>query len=333
MLKNSSILITGGTGSFGHSFVPLTLKKYNPKRLVIFSRDEMKQWEMSKIFKDDPRVRFFIGDVRDKNRLHRALYNVDFVVHAAAAKIVTTAEYDPFECTKTNINGAMNLIDVCIDQNVKKVVALSTDKASSPINLYGATKLVSDKLFTASNSSYAGGHKTRFSVARYGNVIGSRGSVIPFFMSMKNHKELPITDPRMTRFMISVEQGVKLVWRIFQDMMGGEIYIKKIPSMKVTDIAKVIAPKAKHKIIGIRPGEKLHEEMISRDDSHSTYEYSDYFKILPQINDWQNDNLRIKNGKRLPEGFTYSSNKNNEWMTKSDLRKWIITNKDFIGKI
>ena len=192
MLKNSSILITGGTGSFGHTFVPLTLKKYNPKRLVIFSRDEMKQWEMAKLFKDDPRVRFFIGDVRDKDRLHRALYNVEFVVHAAATKIVPTAEYNPFECIKTNIDGAMNLIDACIDQNIKRVVALSTDKASSPINLYGATKLASDKLFTASNSSYASGHKTRFSVVRYGNVMGSRGSIIPFFMSLKDHGELPI---------------------------------------------------------------------------------------------------------------------------------------------
>ena len=332
MLKNSSILITGGTGSFGHSFVSLTLKKYNPKRLVIFSRDEMKQWEMAKLYKDDSRVRFFIGDVRDKDRLHRALHNVDFVVHAAAAKIVTTAEYDPFECTKTNIIGAMNLIDTCIDQQVKKVVALSTDKASSPINLYGATKLVSDKLFTASNSSYAGGHKTSFSVARYGNVIGSRGSVIPFFLSLKESGELPITDERMTRFMISVEQGVELVWKIFDDMLGGEIYVKKIPSMKITDIAKVVAPNAKHKIIGIRPGEKLHEEMISEDDSNSTYEYADYYKILPQINEWRKDNLRIKNGKKVSEGFIYSSINNKIWMTKSDLKNWLHANKKFIGK-
>ena len=227
MLKNSSILITGGTGSFGHSFVPLTLKKYNPKRLVIFSRDEMKQWEMAKHFNDDRRVRFFIGDVRDKNRLHRALNNIDYVVHAAATKIVPTAEYNPFECIKTNINGAMNLIDACIDQNVKKVVALSTDKASSPINLYGATKLASDKLFTASNSSYAGGHKTSFSVVRYGNVMGSRGSIIPLFVSLKNKDELPITDERMTRFMITLEKGVELVWKAFEDMVGGEIYVKK----------------------------------------------------------------------------------------------------------
>ena len=334
MLKKSSILITGGTGSFGHSFARLTLKKYNPSRLVIFSRDEMKQWEMKKLYNDDPRVRFFIGDVRDKDRLHRALHGIDFVVHAAATKIVPTAEYNPFECIKTNINGAMNLIDACIDNNVNRVVALSTDKASSPINLYGATKLASDKLFTASNSSYAGGFKTKFSVVRYGNVMGSRGSVIPFFMSLKDKQELlPITDERMTRFMISLEAGVELVWHAFKDMVGGEIYIKKIPSIKIVDIAKVIAPKLKHKIIGIRPGEKLHEQMISIDDANSTYEYSNYYKILPQINEWGRDNLRIKNGKKVPEDFIYSSNNNLDWMKKSDLKKWIEKNKKFIGKI
>ena len=333
MLDNSSILITGGTGSFGHSFVTLTLKKYKPKRLIIFSRDEMKQWEMAKLFKDNARVRFFIGDVREKDRLHRALHKVDFVVHAAATKIVPTAEYNPFECIKTNINGAMNLIDACIDQNVKRVLALSTDKASSPINLYGATKLASDKLFTASNSSYAGGHKTCFSVVRYGNVMGSRGSVIPFFLSLKNQGELPITDERMSRFMISLEEGVKLVWKAFEDMVGGEIYVKKAKSIKVTDIAKVIAPKAKHKIIGIRPGEKLHEQMIGSDDSSSTYEYSDYYKILPQINEWRNDSLRIKNGKRVSEGFIYSSDNNQEWMTKSELQKWLDANKSYFVKI
>ena len=333
MFNNSSILITGGTGSFGHSFASLTLKKYNPDRLVIFSRDEMKQWEMAKLFQDDPRIRFFIGDVRDKDRLHRALHNIDFVVHAAATKIVPTAEYNPFECVKTNINGAMNLIDACIDQKVKQVVALSTDKASSPINLYGATKLASDKLFTASNSSYAGGHNTSFSVVRYGNVMGSRGSVIPFFKSLKEQVELPITDERMTRFMISLEQGVELVWHAFEDMLGGEIYVKKIPSMKLTDIANTIAPKAKHKIIGVRPGEKLHEQMISSDDANATYEYTNYYKILPQINEWVNDILRIKDGKKVPEGFIYSSDNNSEWMTKSDLKKWINENKDYIGKI
>ena len=333
MLKNSSVLITGGTGSFGHSFVSLTLKKYNPKRLIIFSRDEMKQWEMAKKFNNDSRVRFFIGDVRDKDRLHRALQGVDFVVHAAATKIVPTAEYNPFECIKTNINGAMNLIDACIDQKVKRVVALSTDKASSPINLYGATKLASDKLFIASNSTYARGNTTRFSVVRYGNVMGSRGSIIPFFLTLKNSGEIPITDTRMTRFLISLEQGVDLVWHASKDMLGGEIYVKKIPSMKVTNIAKIIAPSAKHKIIGIRPGEKLHEQMIGESDSYSTYDYPKYYKILPQINNWAKDSSRIKNGKKVPEGFIYSSEKNADWMTKSDLKKWINTNKNNIGKI
>ena len=333
MLHNSSILITGGTGSFGHSFVQLTLKKYNPKRLIILSRDEMKQWEMAKLFKDDERVRFFIGDVRDKDRLHRALHNVDYVVHAAATKIVPTAEYNPFECIKTNVNGAMNLIDACIDQKVRRVVALSTDKASSPINLYGATKLASDKLFIASNSSYASSHKTSFSVVRYGNVMGSRGSIIPFFMSLKDKALLPVTDERMTRFMISLDQGVELVWHAFEDMVGGELYIKKIPSIKVTDIAEAIAPNAKREIIGIRPGEKLHEQMIGSDDSYSTYEYSGYYKILPQINNWGSDNLRIKGGKKISEGFIYSSESNSEWMTKSELQKWIDENQKYIGKI
>ena len=333
ILKNSSILVTGGTGSFGQAFVRLTLKKYNPKRLVVFSRDEMKQWEMAKKFNNDPRIRFFIGDVRDKERLHRALYGVDFVVHAAATKIVPTAEYNPFECIKTNINGAMNLIDACIDQNVKRVVALSTDKASSPINLYGATKLASDKLFVASNSSYVGGHDTKFSVVRYGNVMGSRGSVIPFFMSIKDQDFIPITDERMTRFMISLDKGVELVWQAFDDMQGGEIYVKKIPSIRITDIASVIAPKSKFKIIGIRPGEKLHEQMISTEDSYYTYEYSDYFKILPQINDWNKGKGRIKKGVKVVSGFNYSSDKNLEWMTKADLQAWLDVNKNYIGKI
>ncbi|WP_435166629.1 UDP-N-acetylglucosamine 4,6-dehydratase (inverting) [Candidatus Pelagibacter bacterium nBUS_28] len=333
MLKNSSILITGGTGSFGQKFTQLTLKKFKPKRLIIFSRDEMKQWEMAKLFKDDKRIRFFIGDVRDKDRLHRALQNVDYVVHAAATKIVPTAEYNPFECIKTNINGAMNLVDACIDQKIKRVIALSTDKASSPINLYGATKLASDKLFIASNSTYARGNQTRFSVVRYGNVMGSRGSVMPFFLSLKENKELPITDKRMTRFMISLDQGVELVWHAFKDMVGGEIYVKKIPSMKVTDIAKVIAPRAKHKIIGIRPGEKLHEQMISLDDSNTTYEYKNHYKILPQIYEWARDNFRIKNGKKVSKGFIYSSENNGQWMTKAELHKWIVKNYSHIGKI
>ena len=331
MKKNSSILITGGTGSFGQRFVPLTLKKYNPKRLVIFSRDEMKQWEMAKLFKDDRRVRFFIGDVRDKERLYRALESIDYVVHAAATKIVPTAEYNPFECIKTNINGAMNLIETCIDQEVKQVVALSTDKASSPVNLYGSTKLASDKLFIASNTSYAGGHKTSFSVVRYGNVMGSRGSIIPFFLSQKNQKTIPITDERMTRFMITLEQGISLVWHAFNDMIGGEIYVKKIPSIKVTDIAKAIAPESKFKIIGIRPGEKLHEQMISIEDGYTTFEYKDHFKILPQLNNWAVDQKRIKKGKKVKEGFVYSSENNIDWMTKTYLKNWIKTNKKFIG--
>ena len=323
MLKHSSILITGGTGSFGHSFVPLTLKKYNPKRLVIFSRDEMKQWEMAKLFKDDPRVRFFIGDVRDKDRLHRALHNIDFVVHAAATKIVPTAEYNPFECIKTNINGAMNLIDACIDQNVKKVVALSTDKASSPINLYGATKLASDKLFIASNSSYAGGYETRLAVVRYGNVIGSRGSVIPFFISIKDKDVIPITDPRMTRFMMTLEQGVKMAWHAFDDMLGGEIYVHKAPSIKVVDIASAIAPKAKQEIVGIRSGEKIHEQMIGSEDSPTTYEYNWHYKILPQLNNWSKEKKRFKNGTKVKEGFIYSSDKNSQWMKQDELLSWI----------
>jgi len=326
MLKNSSILITGGTGSFGHSFVPLTLKKYNPKRLVIFSRDEMKQWEMAKLFKDDSRVRFFIGDVRDKDRLYRALHKIDFAVHAAATKIVPTAEYNPFECIKTNVNGAMNLIDACIDQNVKKIVALSTDKASSPINLYGATKLASDKLFIASNASYAGAHRTRFAIVRYGNVMGSRGSVIPFFLSIKDKGKIPITDPRMTRFMITLEKSVKMVWHAFADMFGGEIYVNKSPSMKIVDVAKVIAPKAKQEIIGIRSGEKLHEQMISAEDSYTTYEYLNYFKILPTIYDLKIKKNIIKNGIKVPEHFNYNSQNNSEWMEKKDLQAWIDRN-------
>jgi len=333
MLENSSILITGGTGSFGHAFIPLTLQKYNPRRLVIFSRDEMKQWEMAKLFKNDPRVLFFIGDVRDKDRLYRALDRVDYVVHAAATKIVPTAEYNPFECIKTNIDGAMNVIDAAIDRGVKRVVALSTDKASSPINLYGATKLASDKLFVASNSSYALGHDTTFSVVRYGNVMGSRGSVIPFFLSQRDKKTLPITHRDMTRFMISLEEAVDLVWHAFDDMVGGEIYVKKIPSMKVVDIAKAINHKAELDYIGIRPGEKLHEEMIGSEDAPNTYEYYDYYKILPSIFNWNIDSKRIKDGKLVPSGFSYTSNNNIDWMSISSLQNWIKKNSNKIGVI
>ena len=330
MLNNSNILITGGTGSFGHSFVPETLARYNPRRLVIFSRDEMKHWEMAKKFGNDPRVRFFIGDIRDRERLYRALDGIDCVVHAAATKIVPTAEYNPFECIKTNIIGAMNLIDACIDKGVKRVVALSTDKASSPTNLYGATKLASDKLFVAANS-YSGGHDTRFAVVRYGNVMGSRGSIIPFFLTIKDKGVLPITDERMTRFMITLEQGVGLVWNAFDDMEGGEIYVKKIPSMKMTDLAKVLAPECSLEIVGIRPGEKLHEQMISEEDSYYTYEYDGYYKILPAINNWATCKKRIKDGTKVPEGFRYTSDNNPEWMTPEALRVWIVVNQNKIG--
>jgi len=332
MLNNASILITGGTGSFGHTFVPMTLAKYNPRRLVIYSRDEMKQWEMAKLFANDDRVRFFIGDVRDKDRLARALNGIEYVVHAAATKIVPTAEYNPFECVKTNVLGAMNLIDACIDQGVKRVVALSTDKASSPVNLYGATKLTSDKLFIAGNS-YSGSADTRFAVVRYGNVMGSRGSVIPFFLTLAEKGALPITDERMTRFMITLEQGVDLVWHAFEDMVGGEIYVKKIPSMKVIDIACAVAPHAHYDIVGIRPGEKLHEQMIGSEDAPHTFEYIEHYKVLPAINNWSMDPERINGGKKVALDFTYSSNNNTEWMCIDALRSWIEKNRKNIGKI
>tara|TARA_B100001059_G_C17837199_1_gene589055 strand:- start:3188 stop:4186 length:999 start_codon:yes stop_codon:yes gene_type:complete len=332
LLENSTILVTGGTGSFGNTFIPMTLEKYKPKKIIVFSRDEMKQWEMAKKLKNNSNVRFFIGDIRDKERLYRALDGVDYVVHAAATKIVPTAEYNPFECIKTNIIGAMNLIDAAIDKKVKQVLALSTDKASSPINLYGATKLASDKLFVAGNS-YTGSHDTTFSVVRYGNVLGSRGSVIPFFLSERKKGILPITDERMTRFMITLEQGVELVWDAFSDMVGGEIYVKKIPSMKVTEIAKSVAPESKIDIVGIRPGEKLHEQMIGIEDSMYTYEYNNYFKILPQINNWSDDKKRIKDGKRVKANFVYSSENNNEWMTVDWLRNWVNSNIKEIGSI
>lgn len=332
MFLDKTILITGGTGSFGNAFVPMTLEKFSPKKIIIYSRDEMKQWEMAKLFKGDERVRFFIGDVRDRDRLYRALDGVDYVVHAAATKIVPTAEYNPFECVKTNILGAMNLIDACIDKGVKRVVALSTDKASSPINLYGATKLASDKLFVAGNA-YAGGHDTRFGVVRYGNVMGSRGSVIPYFMSIKDQGVLPITDERMTRFMITLKQGVELVWHAFEDMQGGEIYVKKIPSMKVTDVANAVSPASKQETIGIRPGEKLHEQMIGAEDAMYTYEYAEYFKILPAIHDWSSDPYRIKDGRKVADNFVYTSDNNVDWMSVTELRAWINTNQEKIGRI
>lgn len=332
MLEGKSILVTGGTGSFGNAFVPMTLAKYNPRRLVIFSRDEMKQWEMAKKYEGDPRVRFFIGDVRDRERLYRALDGIDFVVHAAATKIVPTAEYNPFECVKTNISGAVNVIDACIDKKITRCVALSTDKASSPINLYGATKLVSDKLFTAGNA-YSGDHGSRFSVVRYGNVMGSRGSVIPYFLSTRDSGTLRITDPRMTRFMISLEQGVELVWHAFADMEGGEIYVKKIPSITIGDIAKAVSPTAKIEYIGIRPGEKLHEQMISTEDAPYTYEYGDHYKILPVINNWAIDARRVKNGKKVPADFSYTSDNNPDWMSVAQLQQWIEANRSKIGLV
>lgn len=325
ILSNTSILITGGTGSFGNTFVPMTLARYNPKRLVIYSRDEMKQWEMAPKFEGDSRVRFIIGDVRDKDRLVRALDGIDVVVHAAATKIVPTAEYNPFECIKTNINGAMNLVDACIECRIKRVVALSTDKASNPINLYGATKLASDKLFVAANAD-AGVHDTTFAVVRYGNVMGSRGSVIPFFASLAHTGELPITDTRMTRFMITLEQGVELVWHAFEDMRGGEIYVKKIPSMTIVDIANAVVPGARHRIIGIRPGEKIHEQMIGSEDAPHTYEYAHHYKILPAIHGWSSDPARNHGGVRVAEDFTYSSQTNPDWMSVEQLQAWIQAN-------
>ena len=331
MREGAEILVTGGTGSFGQKFVPLTLAKYNPRRIIVYSRDEMKQWEMAKKYRGDDRVRFFIGDVRDSVRLARALDGIDYVVHAAATKIVPIAEYNPFECIKTNVNGAMNLIDACIDRGVKRVVALSTDKASSPINLYGASKLCSDKLFVFGNS-YAGSHSTRFAVVRYGNVMGSRGSVIPLFQSLASAGVLPITSDQMTRFMITLEQGIELVWHALDDMIGGEIYVRRIPSMKVTDIARAVSAAATQEIVGIRPGEKVHEQMIGVDDAYYTYEYPDYYKILPAIHDWSSDPLRTTGGRPVAPGFSYASDTNAEWMTVDALRAWIAKNQSSIGQ-
>ena len=325
MFKNKTILVTGGTGSFGKKFIKMTLQKYSPKRIIVYSRDEMKQWNMALKFNElDPekKIRYIIGDVRDKERLHRACQIVDFIVHAAATKIVPTAEYNPFECIKTNINGAMNVIEVAIEQNVMGVVALSTDKACNPVNLYGATKLASDKLFISANLD-VGNRDTRFSVVRYGNVMGSRGSVIPFFQSRLETGILPITDNRMTRFMISLEQGVRLVWHAFQDMVGGELYVHKIPSMRVTDVATAVSPVAEQHIIGIRPGEKIHEVMVSEEDSVGTYEYDWYYKILPTIDNWHQDPLRIKDGVKVADDFVYSSGNNEEWMTIDQLQDFL----------
>ncbi|MCP8617529.1 UDP-N-acetylglucosamine 4,6-dehydratase (inverting) [Salirhabdus salicampi] len=319
-LNGKTVLVTGGTGSFGKKFISKVLN-YDVKKVIIFSRDELKQYEMAQEY-TDPRIRFFIGDVRDKDRLYRAFDGVDIVIHAAALKHVGACEYNPFEAVKTNIHGAQNIIEAAIDRGVEKVIALSTDKAASPINLYGATKLASDKLFVAGNS-YAGNKVTRFSVVRYGNVVGSRGSVVPFFKKLKAQGEiqLPITDERMTRFWITLEQGVQFVIDNLQRMKGGEIFIPKIPSMKVVDLAEAIAPECEIKIVGIRPGEKLHEAMINEDDARQTLEYDTYYVIQPEFPWWRKE--FSNGGKPLPEGFTYISDVNDHWLTVDELRELV----------
>ncbi len=313
----SQILITGGTGSFGRAFIQTVLSEHNPTRVVVFSRDELKQYEMRSEFQDD-RTRYFIGDVRDRHRLTRAFRGIDYVVHAAALKQVDTAEYNPFEYIATNIQGSQNVVEAALDSGVKKVIALSTDKASSPINLYGATKLVADKLFQSANN-YAGNQDTRFSVVRYGNVLGSRGSVVPFFKELAAQgKRVPITDPRMTRFWISLPEAVKFVVSSFELMGGGEIFVPKIPSMKITDLAAAIAPNSPVVSSEIRPGEKLHEEMISEDDSRRSIELDDRYVILPTVAHWA---FTGPEGKSVPEGFSYRSDTNPQWLSIEDLRK------------
>ena len=323
MLNNKTILITGGTGSFGKKCTEIILQKYKPRRLIIFSRDELKQFEMAQQFPDSKYdcIRYFIGDVRDKERLNRAFTNVDYVIHAAAIKQVPAAEYNPFEAVKTNILGAQNVINVAIDKGVQKVIALSTDKAVNPINLYGATKLCSDKLFIAGNS-YVGQDHTIFSVVRYGNVAGSRGSVIPFFLKKKEEGVLPITDPRMTRFWITLEQGVDFVLKNLEIMVGGELFVPKIPSMNMMDLAKAIAPECETKIIGIRPGEKLHEVMVPKDDAHRTVEYEDKFIIKPDFR-FFGRRFNSNGGKPVSEGFEYNS-ETNPWKLSIDEMKGII---------
>lgn len=316
-MNGKTILVTGGTGSFGKQFIQTVLQSYNPEKVIVFSRDELKQYEMAQQFKD-PRIRFFIGDVRDKERLYRAFDGVDIVVHAAALKQVPAAEYNPFEAIKTNVLGAQNVIEAAIDEGVEKVIALSTDKAANPINLYGATKLCSDKLFVAGNS-YAGKRDTRFSVVRYGNVVGSRGSVIPFFKKMRETGSIPITDPRMTRFWITLQQGVQFVIDSLQRMRGGEIFVPKIPSMKITDLAEAVAPGCKIEYIGIRPGEKLHEVMVPEDDARRTIELEEFFVIQPEFPWWGKENWI--EGKPLPEGFRYSSETNDRWLSIEELRQ------------
>jgi len=323
MLNGKSILITGGTGSFGQKFVQTVLERYNPKRLIIFSRDELKQYEMQQRFPESRHrcMRYFIGDVRDRMRLYRALDGVDILVHAAALKQVPACEYNPIEAVRTNIMGAAHVIDAAIDSNVGHVVALSTDKAANPINLYGATKLCADKLFAAANN-YSGTHPTRFATVRYGNVMGSRGSVIPFFLKMRDEGEIPITDPRMTRFWITLEQGVDFVLKSLERMRGGETFVPKIPSMNIMDMAEAIAPGCPTKVVGIRPGEKLHETMVPEDDAHATLEQDDHFVILPSFSCDRIESYRRKyGGERCSEGFRYSSDNNKQWLSVPDLRQ------------
>ncbi|RKQ64037.1 UDP-N-acetylglucosamine 4,6-dehydratase (inverting) [Thermovibrio guaymasensis] len=322
-IDNKVILITGGTGSFGKAFAKKILEDFNPKKVIIYSRDEYKQYWMQQEFKKHiEKLRFFIGDVRDKERLYRAFDGVDIVIHAAALKHVPLMEYNPIEAVKTNIYGAENVINAAIDRGVEKVVALSTDKAVNPINLYGATKLVADKLFIAANA-YAGGKKTSFSIVRYGNVAGSRGSVIPFFMSLvnKGKKELPITDFRMTRFWITLEEGVALVLRALKDSLGGEIFVAKIPSFRIVDLAKAICPDCKLVKVGIRPGEKLHEIMITEEDARTTYDFGDYYVIYPSINWKKKSGAFTKGAKKVPEGFKYSSDRNEKWLSIEELKE------------
>ena len=318
IFDNKVILVTGGTGSFGKKFVEIVLEKYKPKKLIIFSRDEMKQWEMKKQFKS-PNIRYFIGDVRDPERLHRAFNGVDIIVHAAALKIVPTAEYNPFEAVKTNVIGAENVINVAIDNGVEKVLALSTDKAASPINLYGATKLCSEKMFIAANNYAAG--STTFSVVRYGNVLGSRGSVVPFFKECRSTGKVPITDDRMTRFWITLKQGVEFVMNSLESMRGGEIFVPKIPSMKITSLAEAICPDCKQEVVGIRPGEKLHETLLSKDDGIYSYEFEDKFITYPYIVEHEG---KKDGGKLLDDSFEgYSSDNNTQWLSVDQLKKMI----------
>jgi UDP-N-acetylglucosamine 4,6-dehydratase len=323
MLDDKNILITGGTGSFGKKFIEIVLKKYKPRRLIIFSRDELKQYEMAQVFSKEkyPCLRYFIGDVRDKERLHRAFQGIDYIIHAAALKQVPAAEYNPFEAVKTNILGAQNVIDAAIDHKVKRVVALSTDKAANPVNLYGATKLCSDKLFVAGNS-YVGRNQTRFSVVRYGNVVGSRGSVIPFFKKCAKNGVLPITDPRMTRFWITLEQGVNFVLECLEHMVGGELFVPKLPSMNIMDLAKAIGQNCKTEIVGIRPGEKLHEIMVPRDDALNTVEYKTFYLIKPAFQFFER--RFCDNGcKKVPDNFEYSSGTNIRWLTVDEMKTMI----------